>query len=292
MKILLTNHALKRFGGSESYTFTLAKELSKYHEVSIYTPEPGPVAKFFSDFSEIVENPSCNYDFVIYFHNNTILPNLKSIPQIYTINGIFPKLEQPPAGMTKYVAISKEIADHFKDLSPSIILNGIDTTKYKPNEKKDNNKKNVLFSSHYKSNISRLIKYACLSLGLNFRRIGSADTKRTDVREDLHWADIVIGLGRTAMEALSSGKKVIVADKRSYANIGMDGLLTKDNVARSCNNNYSGRAFKKRINIFLIRKELKKAIEDNTCWERDWICENHDITKIAQKYIDLIIKNK
>jgi glycosyltransferase involved in cell wall biosynthesis len=286
-RILLTNHALEEFRGSETYCYTLAKELSLSNNVFVYSPRPGMVAEKMKEFAEILKEPSGDYDIILFNHNNTIHEAFNAKCKIYTIHGIFPVLEKPPTGMDLYVAISQEIANHYKSINPVVIYNGIDTEKYKPNNKNTKSKSNLLYSSNAKGNFSLILYLASKSLGLNYRRIGRKKSKRTNVIEDIAWSDIVVGLGRTALEGLSSNKKVIIADKRFYNKVGMDGLLTAENVENIKKFNYSGRALRKVITFFSLRNEIRKAINDDSTWEREWIMANHDIQKIADEYISL-----
>jgi hypothetical protein len=289
-KILLTNHALHDFRGSETYCYTLCKELSKYHDMYIYSPQPGRVSALMADFAEILTIPEGTYDIILFNHNNTVHPDFQSKCKIFTIHGIYPELEKPPDGMDRYVGISNEIGEYYKNLPIDVIYNGIDTEKFNFQSTNKTKRNNVLFSSNSKNTFTHLLHLASLSLGLRYKRIGRGKKRQNDVTEFLQWSDIVVGLGRTALEGLSCNKKVIVADRRFYNEVGMDGLLTADNIEGSKNFNYSGRAYKKPITFFSLRKELKKAKSDKTIWERDWILKNHNISLIAGEYISLAEK--
>jgi len=287
-KILITNHALEDFRGSETYCFTLCKELSLNHEVYVYTPKRGAVSRKINEFAEILEKPEGKFDIILFNHNNTVLDGFESNCKIYTIHGKYPILEKPPTGMDIYIGISEEISEFYKNLNTITICNGIDTEKFNPSNNNNNLKpKNILYSSNAKGKFSFKLFFASKLFGLNYRRIGLKSNKKDNVLNDLLWADIVVGLGRTALEGLSCNKKVIVADQRFYNLVGMDGLLTRENIYNSMRCNYSGRAFQKPISFKNIFLELKKAISDDSSWERDWILENHDIKKIALKYIYL-----
>ncbi len=284
-KILLTNHSLDKTTGSETYCYNLAFRFSQEHDVYIWTPNQGQMSEKIKQFATVLDKPEGKFDFIFYNHNNTQSDDFHAEAKIFTMQGIFPELEQPPLGMDAYVAISEEIANFHCQLQPHIIRNGIDTELYNMT-KRQGKPKNVLFSSNYRSKLHKTIKYACWSLGLKFRRIGDKNLKY-DVLPELEWADIVIGLGRTALEALSCNKKVIVADRRDYSDLGMDGLLTVENIKDVQQNNFSGRRYKKPICYLSIRDELKKALNDSSTWERQYILDNYDINSIIKQYISL-----
>lgn len=286
-KILLTNHGLSRYRGSEIYCYYLAKELSKNHKVFIYSPEYGNVSDKIKEFAELLSEPVGEFDIIFYNHNNTYSENLKSRCKIYTIHGIFPPLEKPILGLDAYVVISKEIEEHYKNLNPVYIPNGIDVNKYN-NYGEKHLIKRLLFMSNYKSKFSKLLRYVALSLGMRYKRVGGNSEKaKFEIVDSLNWADVVVGVGRSTLEAMSCGKKIIVADKRNYADYGMDGFLTESNIVKSSYNNLTGRAFKKDINFFSLRKEIKMALENNSNWEREYIVKNHNIAKIANSYLTL-----
>ena len=247
------------------------------------------------NFAELLSEPVGEFDIILYNHNNTYYETLKSECKIYTIHGIFPSLEKPVLGLDAYVAISNEIKEHHNKLNPIYIPNGINVEKYYDYNKRHYIKR-LLFLSNYKNNFSKLLRCVTLSLGMNYKRVGGNSEKaKFEIVDDLNWADIVVGVGRSALETMSCGKKVIVADKRNYADYGMDGLLTEDIVAKSSNNNFTGRALKKHISFFSLRKEIKSALLDSSKWEREYIIKNHNIVKIAESYLSLankIIKNK
>lgn len=288
-KILLTNRILHRTGGTEIYCYYLSKFLSLNHQVYVYSKKYGLVAERISKYAELLSEPRGEFDIILFNHNTTVSDDFKAKCKIFTMHGLFNKLERPAEGMNAYVAISKEIVDRYKELNPVLIPNGVDTEIFKPRQRDKNPEKNLLYSSNYKNNFSKLLKIVAFSLGVNYRRLGLKNAK-LDVVDDLDWADIVVGVGRTAIEAMSLNKKIIVADKRAYAKYGMDGFLTQENIDAIADSNFSGRSFRKHINFFSIRREIKKALADTSVWERDWILNHRTIQNSASAYLELAEK--
>lgn len=290
MKILITNHSLSDYTGSELYCYYLSKELSKNNTIYIFSRNYGKLSEEMSSFATLLSEPQGDFDAILYNHNNTFSDHFKSKCRIYTVHGIFPDLEKPVLGLDAYVAISHEIKEHYKNIDMEYIPNGIDTDIFKPSNKiiSEKPKKNLLFLSNYPSNLSRLLFFVTFTLGIGYRHVGGGNNSKFNIVDDINWADVVVGVGRTALDAMSCNKKIILADKRGYANFGMDGYLTKEKLETSSFYNFSGRGFKKSINFFSIRKEIKKALNDTEFWERDYIIENHNIVKIAKSYISLI----
>ena len=287
-KILLTNHALRRQGGTETYIFYLSKTLAKQHDVYIYSTQFGKMSDRMSEHATIISKSEGDFDIILFNHNTTVDVNFEARCKIFTIHGIFNKLEHAPLGMDAYVCISQEIIDQNKELDPTLIHNGIETQAFKP-AKRQSFRKHLLYSSNYKNNFSRILWFVALSLGMGYRRIGRKKAK-FNIIDDLNWADVVVGVGRTALEAMSMNRKVIICDKRSYANYGMDGFVSKENVEKVSYYNYSGRAMKKPINFFSVRQEIKQALKSNSEWSRDWIIKQHNIENSAAAYIQLAEK--
>ena len=287
IKILITNHSLSKYRGSEKYCYDMAKELSKNNDVFVWSPEKGKLSEEMESFCKVLDNPIGLYDLVFFNHNNTVNDKIKAKCKIYTIHGIFPDLERPPNGMDIYVGISEEVATFYKEINPYVIMNGIDSHKYNVENSKIF-KKNVLFISNYKSRFSILLLLVCLSLGLSYKRIGgSGDKNKQNVVDYINWADIVVGIGRTALEAMSCNKKIIVADKRPYSDFGMDGFLTKENIEHIKKFNFSGRCYKRKIAFLSLRRELRKALMSREVWERNWILNNCKIDKVVNSYMEL-----
>jgi len=284
-KILLTNRRLDHTGGTESFCRSLSKALSRGHDVYVYSPGHGAISDQISKHAEIVREPAGDFDMILYTHNTTVSPDFIAKCKIYTIHGIYSDLEKPPGSMDAYVAISTEIAGRYEHLKPRLIRSGIDTDEFFPVDRRSLIR-TLLYSSNYENDLSSSLKRAAWSLGMRYRRLGGMEAK-LDVVDDLQAADVVVGVGRTALEAMSCGKKVVVADRRSYADYGMDGFLNEANVEKVSASNYSGRAFKKPMTFMSLRREIRRAATDSSDWERNWILEHHDIERTAREYIAL-----
>ena len=67
MNILLTNILLNDFGGTESWTYTIAKELfNQGHEVTVYSPNMGSFGYNYLGFANLTrEIPTENFDLIL-----------------------------------------------------------------------------------------------------------------------------------------------------------------------------------------------------------------------------------
>ena len=271
MKILLMNYILGGQTGSETWTATMAEELeNKGHEVTLKT-----------DASRLEDI----YDLAIINHN-TCLATTKhlSCKKIFTSHGVIPDLEQPVEGADVYVAESEEVQDSLKEkgFDSVVIRNGIDTEHYAPTRPVNRKLKNILFSSNYQSGAEKIIKEACDKSSLNFNRIGGQN-KTTQVLYELNKADLVIGLGRTAYEAMSCGRNVIIYDYN-----GGDGFAHPHLLPDFRYNNCSGRYNKHQYTADDLVELFSLYNQDTGRRLRNYIIENNNIKKTAQQYLDLV----
>ena len=280
--LIATNH-LDRLGGSETWTLTMAKELRKRHNVDVFTLKTGNLIQ--------TVKPKDEYDLILINHN-TCLKALKDVKgfKIFTSHGVFPALEQPQQGADAYVAISEEVADHVKEMGYDceIILNGIDTDRFKP-QKSINIKVKKVLSMCQGEEATKLVKQACNELGLKFEGI---ERNVVNVEDYINKADLVVSLGRGAYEAMSCGRAVFVFDKRVYINeppFG-DGLVKIENWQELVKNNFSGRARKLQYNVEDIKNNILAYEKSMGEINRQIALEHFNVKNQAKKYLDIYDK--
>lgn len=277
INILLTNRSLSYRAGSEMWTYTMYEELSKYHNVDVYTVGKNSMLKHAPKYNE-----NKKYDLAIINHRNCLIPlrenkNIKK--KIFTSHGVLPKPEQPEFGADIYVGVSEETRDNiikrcFK--CGTIIRNAINTEIFKPTKPVNRELKNVLYMSNRKSSAD-VVREACK--GLSLTEIGGGKPV-SDPENYINNADLVIGLGRCVYESLSCNRNVIVFDRGNG-----DGFVNKQNIYEYRKNNCSGRNRKISFTPEMLRKEFDYYDPDLKM--RDYILENNDVKLIAQKYLEL-----
>ena len=265
------NYILGGQTGSETWTLTMAEELENQgHEDTLKTD---------ATHSEDV------FDVAIINHNTCLLTTKHlTCKKIFTSHGVIPELEQPIHGADVYVSVSEEVQDNLnkKGFDSVVIRNGIDTEHYAPTRPINKVLKNVLFSSNYQSNAERVIREACDRAGLNFNRIGGQN-KTTQVLYELNKADLVIGLGRTAYEAMSCGRNVIIYDYN-----GGDGFARPHLLPDIRYNNCSGRYNKHQYTADDLVELFTQYNPDTGRRLREYIIQNNNIQKTAQQYLNLV----
>lgn len=83
--------------------------------------------------------------------------------------------------------------------------------------------------------------------------------KRTDIPEILSIANLVICVARTALEAMSCEKPVILAGGEGYM-----GLLTTENMEAAISNNFTGRTYGDEITVEKFKKEILTILQPDS----------------------------
>lgn len=276
MKILLSNHQLGSFAGTEIFTYTLACSLkSKGHEVQVYSAYLGEISQLFlkKGIPVVDELKYLSDDFdIAHVHHNInayeIRNHFPNLPMVFVSHGVTPQLEQPPfinLGICKYVAISEEVQKNLKrygitDEKISIVRNPIDETRYFPRTEIHLQPKNALVISNKIDIVTEnTIKLACSELGISYRFVGQRFeyVPNEQLPEIINQHDIVFTLGRGVAESMLCGRVPIVMD----VGVG-DGLVTPENCAELMRWNFSGRMHRRIFTKDELVQEIKKYHQD------------------------------
>lgn len=295
MKILVGNNGLGLPGGSETYTYALIKELVKrgHYVTAVGKEGPGLISKKLEELGvDCFFTPiTGNYDLILLSHSSSIglVKNATGF-KVQTCHGIYPALEQPVAGMDAYVSISEEVYVHLKSLGydSTIIRNGVDCDRYKPNVPINDKLKTVLSLAH-SDPANEIIKEACKLANVNLIINNKFKEWKWEVDEIINKADLVISLGRGVYEAMASGRNVIIFDQRHYTKMPAigDGIITKHNVNDYLENNCSGRYTKKVFNAQLLAEEMLKYNQQHGTDLREYALNSLNIEKQVDKYLKL-----
>ena len=270
MKILITTHFLKDYGGSELFTLNLAKELKNSgHEITVFTLVPGKVSDEIEKLgigvateTEVLKNE--NFDIIHVQHNSTaamVSRYFPAVPRIYMCHGTMPRLEQPPRMIfDRYFAIGKNTREHLikrhKINAEDIVIvrNWIDMERFsekKPVRQKP--EKLLVISNHFFEKNRKIISDACRELSIDFEHIGMPDRPVRDMENYINQADIVISMGRGALEAMACGRNVIPFDIS-----GGEEMVTEENFGQLVKYSFSGKCQKVRYDSERLVQELKK----------------------------------
>ena len=259
MKILLTNNHLSRLGGSETWTYTMAKELERLgHQVGVFTHNKGYV----SDLLPIDDTPR-GYDLALINHNTCIGVDAKF--KIFTSHGTVPELERPVEGANVYVAVSENVAEKYN--LKHIIKNPIDTELFKP-------------TNEIKEKPETILSITDVNVELPYKII-TPSRFEMNMPELINQSDLVISMGRGALEAMSCGRNVITWDNRPYWEARGDGYLDDFSKLKG---NVAGEYARTDIDL---KEEIAKYSKGQGMKNREYILKNHDVKKIVKQYLNL-----
>lgn len=244
-------------GGTETWVLTMAQHLSKEHEVGVHTKNKGFVSDLLKDF---IDDEPKGYDLALINHNTCVGVDAKF--KIFTSHGIGPELERPVPGCDAYVAVNEHISNKYS--LDKIIKNPIDTERFKP-------------TSEIRETPDRILNIGDAVIP------NSTKPSRTmnNMPELINQHDLVVSMGRGVLEAMSCGRNVIVWDDRPYWAPRGDGYMDDPTRIKGF---VAGPYAKTHINW---HEELAKYKKEQGERNRQYILENHSVSKIVDEYLGI-----
>ena len=264
MRILITSGHLENFSGSKQWAYTVARHLNINHDVTVTSHRCGKMAWKMEEVGlrvvsiEGLLEKGERFDFGIISQIQTadVLRHNLCDRTVYVSHGLG-NSDKPLWDCDRVVAVSDEVANKWG--IKEIIWNPIDTTRYWA-------PLNVLYISNH-GGLGALLDKVCNELGYNYRRISTV----WEVEKEIAWADVVVSVGRGVLEAMSCGKRVIVADYRKYNRrpLGDFGY----NVSHNC----SGRCDKQEVDEEWLFERLQG--------DRSTVLRYHKVDDICEKLL-------
>ncbi len=293
MTILVATNHLNSIGGTESYTYYLIKELNRQgYDVEYYTLNKGLVSKKIESEIGVKEMSKSKYDLILANHNSTIKKLWRKGFIIQTCHGVFPYLEKPSTLADAYVSISDEVQEFLasKQLPSYLILNGIDCGSYYPANEINEIPKNLL--SLCQSDVAnQKLQDACTQLDINFISYKQFGKKIWNINKTINEVDIVVGLGRSAYDAMACGRPVIIYDERPYMDAAADGYIVPI-LTESLSKNCSGRFYKKQFEVKDLVAEIKKYKKEDGIYLRNFAINYLNIERSVSLYLNIYNTNK
>lgn len=290
MKILLGTHYLAKTGGTESYTFALAMELKRLgHEVEHFAIIRGGVSAMLEE-QGVPFLTSDHFDLILANHT-TVMEQLWPLGfTVQTCHGNIAELEQPSPYADAYIAVSEEVREHLQSKgyrAAAVIANGIDCNRFCQKRPISSTLKTVL--SLCQSDVANdFIRRCCQQEGIRFLQSNKFTDNVWAIEDLINESDLVIGLGRSAYDAMACGRCVLVYDFRDYMGEFLgDGMLTPDSIGRSMLCNCSGRASRRKFDEQTFIAELHKYSPELGAWGRQFALEHLNIEKAVAAYLDI-----
>ena len=277
MRILLCNLQLWPVRGSESWCYAVGSELIRRgHSVSIYSPMPREGIPYFRN-AGIEYVTSGEFDLVLENHK-VITRNFRYHKLIHMCHGRI-REESPMPGVVN-VAVN-EITRKFWNLD-LVIQNGIDTDRMKPTREPSKEIRNVLSLCSSKE-ADVVLKQLCAARGYSFWPTSGQEIPK--VENLINWSDIVFGVGRSCLDAMSCGRPVISFDSRPYIHPchGL-GYLTPE-ILDSDTTNLTGPA--NTWTVETLSQELDKYNPSDGIVNRNWVIKNRNIKDTVDQLLNI-----
>jgi len=293
VNILLTNFAMTAPGGTERWTQTLAAEFKQLgHTVHLWTPHPGIESAALDDICVLHKRPPTTqrFDICLINHNKC----LQSIhgnpsPKIFTSHGPHNTLELPIEGADAYVAISEEVQQvvNAHGFRATVIRNPIAPEFFDaPPPSPFVNFVLYLTKGNY-PDFGLTLGQVCDNRGFYLDIIHSERYPSCAVAHRMAAADIVVTIGRGVLEALASGRNIIVADERTPNGPLADGFLLPEHIRPWRKRNFAGRT--SHIEPSAVDLNSWFDMYDPAHYEpfHKYALDNHHASSIAKSYLKL-----
>lgn len=300
MRLLITNNALAIAGGTETWCYTMAREMTRRgFDVDVWSPITAEFCR--SHFERggvrllhgIPQRGA--YDLALANHTTTIRTAQDAAEcVIYTSHGISDDVETPPASLHDgpYVAVSEEVFEVQyapKRLGAMVIYNAVDLELFRP----DPDVRRDRITCLCKGDEARgMVVEACTDPSIRCQ-VEVFDFQRRprwsdEVAESMRRSFAVVGCGRAAVEGLASGCSVFVFDSRCGGPPISDGWICEGNVDDLRKANFSCRTHG--IKVGSVRDlvfYLNSCLRVPSPWASDWAYRRADIRCAAADYISL-----
>ena len=290
MRILLGTHYLAKTGGTESYTFALAMELKRLgHEVEHFAIIRGGVSSMLEE-KGVPFMTSDHYDLILANHTTVVEQLWPKGFIVQTCHGNIAELEQPSPYADAYVAVSEEVREHLQSKgyrAAAVIANGIDCNRFCQKKPVSPTLQTVL--SLCQSDVANdFIRRCCQQEGIRFLQSNKFTDNVWAIEDLINESDLVVGLGRSAYDAMACGRCVLVYDYREYMGEFLgDGMLTPESIQKSMLCNCSGRSNRLKYNEETFIKELQKYSPELGAWGREFALEHLNIEKAVEAYLNI-----
>jgi len=240
-----------------------------------------------------------NFDILHSHHNLTSILLRYYFPQtplISFMHGRLEFLDKPPYFLASnyYGGISQETCRELKKykIDKNKIFyfpNSVNADRFKPKNKLPVwPQKLLIISNAIERQAIKTVKKAARELNLSVKFVGK-NKQKFHIEKEIQSVDIVMSLGRGIIEAMSCGKAALVFSYDRLHKYG-DGLITKENVAKISENNFSGRTNKIIFNKENLVKELKKYQPQMGTFNRQYVMKHFDIKHNIQRLIAIYQK--
>jgi hypothetical protein len=298
LEVVLGAQVLDWWGGTVSYSLTVARELARLgHGITIFSPrvgEPGEVARGWG--LEVVEQEAdlpehCDVAYVQdAWSAFTLAARYPAVPLVECVHGDEADAFFPPqlsglvsAVVTTYDRVEARARALALDAPIVRLAQPVDLRRFAPHGPLVTPPRRVLVMGNYMRGDRREhVAAACRDAGLELRYVGANDRTTATPELDLNSVDIVIGKARVIVEAMACGRAAYVYDYN-----GGDGWVTPETYARHAADNFAGQSMPDVIDADGLRRDLAAYRPEMGPANRDLAVLHHSAARHVHALVDL-----
>jgi glycosyltransferase involved in cell wall biosynthesis len=300
MHVLIANHGLDQPAGTETYVLTLTDGLlAAGHRVTCFSPRLGEVATHLRKRGAAIVADARDADAPDVVHASHLdaghlaMAAWPTTPTVFVVHGIGTRavVERPPLwrdAVQVWVAVSMYVADVMSARDGidrdriEVVPNFVDLARFTPLQPPRAPVRTVmLHSNHHDDPLRLALAEACDKLGATLRIVGGG-RRQQDIVSEINHADAVVGIGRSALEAMACGRPALL-----YSAYGGDGLCGPGTAERDLAWNYSGLATRAAPDAGRLADELASIDAESGRWSREWVERNHDPKHLVPRLLAL-----
>jgi hypothetical protein len=303
MRLVIAQRRLAVLAGSETFVLTIAEHIGKLgHEVIVWALELGLAAKIaeerlikvVGDEAELPEEAEATIalDQVMAIDLARRYP---SATRLYAMHTIVESWLPPPEPGIVVATLAPN--DRFELVARGCVGAGevirirqpIDLVRFRPRGSPGECPSRILVISNYLKHSAKRIaqlQNAWSNPGLEWRFIGKPKPS-VEVADEMAAADVVVGYGRSILEAMACGRPAYVHDHS-----GSDGWVTTESYARLEADGFAGTGVRSSPSLEELREDFKRYEPELGRIGHDLIRRHHDARMVAAEIVAIVNRRR
>jgi hypothetical protein len=300
MDIIISHHSLSGFGGTETYVLTIGPELQRLgHRIVLYSATPvGPAAEIARQRGlAVVAGPAelpSGCDVLIAQDASTAMSLAARFPQatrLYVAHSDWYSLQVPPQieGLCDAIVVmSDRVQAQIEALAyhPKIVRlrQPIDLKRFGlfPPRADDGTRRALLLSNYLRPAEMEIVAGACRAAGFDLTTVGYRSKPSVAPELDIAAVDVVIGYGRSVIEALASRRAAYV-----YGISGGDGWVTPETYGALEADGFGGRGLETIVTPERLASDLRAWDRGMGEINRRLAAQHHDVIQHVNALVAL-----
>jgi len=297
VRVVVSHENFDAFGGTESYMLAVVEQLMRTgHDVWVHAQTLGAMAAFaHSRGVRVVDRlalpPHC--DLVLAQDAATCLEMWERYPdavRIFVGHSQEFALQAPPqiAGSYQALVVLSERGERWADglaWRPRLVRlrQPVDLDRFRLPAAGDAATTRVLVLSNYPfGSRAKVVSDACAAAECELRWVGRAHGPTPTPEAEIALSDIVIGLGRSVLDAMAAARAPFV-----FGPLGGDGWVTADSYEALERDGFSGRATARAIDAEVLSQALREWRPQMGIACRDLASRHHDVRHHVRELVVL-----